>query len=227
VIIDFGSAVGALRGPVERSVGTLFWRPPEAFRSSNATEWSCKTLLTEDKLDIYSFGIILWELLHLPRHPWEGTLDVKRAVLAGYRPTNDKSLPKTMRGFLKKLWSSEADDRPDFDQILDFLKEYAKEIAPKNENVPSKLEGELLKLSETLLRQSEQLERLFERRAVATAEPPVCATCTKPIESAHTQVGARHYHQTCLKCGTCDLTIHSGVFWFVNRKPTCQDCFHS
>lgn len=151
---------------------------------------------------------------------------MKRAVLAGYRPTNDKSLSKPVRAFLKKLWSAEADQRPDFDQVLDFLKDYAKEIAPQSDPGPSRLEGELLKLSETLLRQSEQLERLFERRPPA-AQLPVCAACKKPIEAAHTQVGTRHYHHTCLKCGTCERTIHSGVFWYLNQKPTCQDCFRA
>ena len=72
-----------------------------------------------EKNDIYSFGMILWEIFN-EKIPF----DVKLSELKKYiieeklRPEVSSNLNKNIAELIRKCWDSDIDKRPNIDQIL-------------------------------------------------------------------------------------------------------------
>jgi len=77
------------------------------------------------KVDVYSFGMIVWELLSYEK-PFEG-LDrqqfYERVVHGGERPPLSRKLPVKWSQLITQCWSADAEQRPDFSSIAETLKE--------------------------------------------------------------------------------------------------------
>jgi hypothetical protein len=84
--------------------------------------------------DVYSFAMVMWEVAHPGRIPWQGenfeldeSIDITRAirlaVLSGRRPALTKSelWPEGYKELMERCWSKHAEDRPKF--IADFFEE--------------------------------------------------------------------------------------------------------
>jgi serine/threonine protein kinase len=113
-ICDFGlSRVVDKHAPMTGNVGTVCWIAPEIFNN--------KKLYTE-KADVYSFGIILWELL-MRQMPFDDTesFTIPLLVTKGKRPKLPKSTPKDWCKLIDKCWHQKPDKRPTFSQILSML----------------------------------------------------------------------------------------------------------
>ena len=99
---------------LETAGGTPEWMSPEALRNDNVDELS----------DVYSFGIILWELITL-NFPWHELNDpvqiVGKVAFLHHRPKIPSWVEPEMEQLLSECWSRESCDRPEFTHILELL----------------------------------------------------------------------------------------------------------
>jgi len=100
--------------------GSIPWMAPECFRNESYTE----------KADIYSFGVILWELLTgqppwKSMSPWAITFQVG---LKGRRLEIPNSAPGTMRKLMEQCFLDEPTARPAFRDMLKDLQRLPVEV---------------------------------------------------------------------------------------------------
>lgn len=116
-ITDFGLSRVLSTDSTMTPHGTYAWRPPEMFRNS----------AYDSKVDVYSFGIVIWELL-TRRIPFDGLAYevIKKNVLSGVRPeippANDV-ITQELLGLMRACWSGDPTMRPFFDDICEGLNE--------------------------------------------------------------------------------------------------------
>jgi len=90
------------------------WVAPEVFGGSPYT----------DKSDVFSFGVILWEILTC-EVPWEGmnSLVVLTQVFKkSHRPELPATCSPILRSLIERCWSQDPQDRPKMKEILPELK---------------------------------------------------------------------------------------------------------
>jgi len=92
------------------AVGTVQWEAPEVINSDPYTA----------KCDVYSYGILLWELLTCDV-PFRGLnqMQVAMSVLSNQtRPMVPNDCPPKLSKFIKKCWDTDPNYRPDFSTIV-------------------------------------------------------------------------------------------------------------
>ncbi|CAG7885934.1 unnamed protein product [Brassica rapa] len=151
-VADFGVArVKAQTGVMTAETGTYRWMAPEVIEHKPY----------DHKADVFSYGIVLWELLtgKLPYEymtPLQAAVGVvqkvnclfsfvcletqiakKGAVLwvgkQGLRPKIPKKTHPKMRELMERLWEKDPSLRPDFAEIKEKLEEIAKEVGEEGE----------------------------------------------------------------------------------------------
>merc|ERR1712157_603834 len=82
--------------------------------------------------DVYSFGVLLWELLTLKTHDY----DYEDFLSNKERPNIPRSLQSPIRDLISRCWSENINERPEFDVISTVLEEQIKilEIATKKKS---------------------------------------------------------------------------------------------
>ncbi|MFW6029355.1 MAG: protein kinase domain-containing protein, partial [Halanaerobiales bacterium] len=101
-IIDFGMAY--LRGQgIRQKAGTAFYAPPESF-----TKISKRPKST---YDMYSVGIIMYQLLSGGKIPYQSTLS-SIADESSYRSLKRDDIPVAIENFIKKCLKYKTKDRP-------------------------------------------------------------------------------------------------------------------
>jgi len=110
------------------NIGTVGWVAPEIF--------SDKKFYSE-KADIYSFGMICWELLtrKIPFDDIE-SFSVPLLVLKGKRPLLPKDGNKVYRKLIKACWSQKPDGRPNIAKVILILGDLIRKPGKKNEVLP-------------------------------------------------------------------------------------------
>lgn len=94
----------------EAGIGTLKFMAPEILNESDG--------LTE-KVDVYSFGVVVFFILSGGSYP-----KIKvREVADGKKAKIPKSMNKVARQLIGGCWSTEPDDRPSFEEIVDYIKD--------------------------------------------------------------------------------------------------------
>ncbi|RHZ73802.1 hypothetical protein Glove_229g94 [Diversispora epigaea] len=92
---------------LDRSRKYLPYFAPEIFYNKNYTT----------KSDVYSLGIIMWEVItgEIPfsNHKFDSKLDFSLAIINGYRPEIYKYIPYEYATLMKQCWDSNPDNRPD------------------------------------------------------------------------------------------------------------------
>ncbi|CAL5369613.1 unnamed protein product [Camellia sinensis] len=118
-VADFGLAREETMGEMTAEVGTYRWMAPELF-SVEPIKLGVKKHYNH-KVDIYSFSMVLWELL-TNSTPFKGRNNVMVAYASSMnlRPSMD-NIPKDIAPLLESCWAEDPEERPEFVQITDFL----------------------------------------------------------------------------------------------------------
>jgi serine/threonine protein kinase len=74
--------------------------------------------------DVYSFGILLWEMLTLKSafHKYTRDRHFKVVIVEGKRPKIPRSWPYVVRNLLERSWAPSPCNRPSFQAICQLVK---------------------------------------------------------------------------------------------------------
>ena len=117
-VADFECSIGV--------VGTGYWRAPEILEAVKNRTWSTTPNLFTTKSDVYSYGMICYEILtgHVP---FEDIEDLGKTslddVLEGKRPSLPRYLKPWVKEWLGRCWHMDPLERPSFEETVDFLEE--------------------------------------------------------------------------------------------------------
>ena len=100
-------------GVTMTKLGTLQWVAPEVLRDEHYSE----------KADIYSFAILVWELVaRAVPYVGQNSLMVAHAVAyKSLRPVIPDFCPDLFADLMRRCWTDVAADRPAFREILNLL----------------------------------------------------------------------------------------------------------
>lgn len=110
-ICDFGLVRLKSYAPMTGLIGTPQWMAPEILTCSTSYNF---------KADVYSYGIVLWELL-TGNPPYEGITVEKlpyMIVQENYRPAIPDDTPTELRDLIKSCWAGDPAKRPSFSMII-------------------------------------------------------------------------------------------------------------
>ncbi|XP_076318623.1 tyrosine-protein kinase receptor-like isoform X2 [Tachypleus tridentatus] len=116
-IADFGMARDIYRADYYRKGGKTIlpvkWMPPEAFLDGIFTS----------KTDIWSFGVLLWEVMSLGYMPYPGrsNQEVMQLVTSGGRLEPPSMCPKPVYHIMMQCWHPVPEERPSFTTIIERL----------------------------------------------------------------------------------------------------------
>lgn len=130
-----------MKATMTAGCGTPSHMAPEVWTAMSASLKHKKVVKFSKKVDVYSFGILMWEALELDV-PWKDikfTFKVAKLVCEGKRPkiSTGRGCHDDMRGvsepngyvnLMKRCWETNASDRPDFEFISRKCKEYLKSM---------------------------------------------------------------------------------------------------
>lgn len=133
-IVDFGIACEEeYCDPLANDTGTFRWMAPEMMKHKSYGR----------KVDVYSFGLILWEMFS-GSIPYE-ELNPFQAAFAVFdknvRPAIPTSCPAPVRLLIEQCWASHPEKRPDFFQIVQILEKF-KTVLDRDgtlDNMPSSI----------------------------------------------------------------------------------------
>ncbi|KAK4393640.1 Serine/threonine-protein kinase STY13 [Sesamum angolense] len=125
-LADFGLAREEADDDMTTEAGTYRWMAPELF-SVEALHLGIKKHY-DHKVDVYSFSMVLWELL-TNRTPFKGrnNIMVAYAAATNRRPSVD-DIPPPLARLLQSCWAENPDHRPEFQQITVFLENFLRSI---------------------------------------------------------------------------------------------------
>ncbi|XP_024990418.1 serine/threonine-protein kinase STY46-like isoform X1 [Cynara cardunculus var. scolymus] len=138
-VADFGVArVKAQTGVMTAETGTYRWMAPEVIEHKPY----------DHKADVFSFGVVLWELL-TGKLPYEYLTPVQAAigvVQKNLRPTIPKNTQPKLTELLGRCWQKDPSLRPDFTEIIDILKKISSQIENTEDRRTEKGSGRFMSL---------------------------------------------------------------------------------
>ncbi|KAL3985429.1 Protein tyrosine kinase family protein [Acanthocheilonema viteae] len=129
-IADFGMARDIYRQDYYRKGGKAMlpvkWMPPEAFLDGVFTV----------KTDVWSFGVLLWEIFSLGYMPYPGksNQEVMSLIVNGGRLEPPNGIPDQIYTLMLACWSTVDTDRPHFDDVIENLNSMIQD--PLMQNMP-------------------------------------------------------------------------------------------
>ncbi|XP_068163927.1 tyrosine-protein kinase Tec [Antennarius striatus] len=124
-VSDFGMTRYVLDDQYTSSSGSRFpvkWSPPEVF---NFSRYSSKS-------DVWSFGVLMWEVFSEGRMPFEQNQnhEVVALVNNGHRLYRPKLTPPTIYDVMSICWHERPDERPSFTQLCQIISDALEGDAP-------------------------------------------------------------------------------------------------
>ncbi|DAZ96477.1 TPA: hypothetical protein N0F65_008344 [Lagenidium giganteum] len=124
-IADFGTNSGTMKTPdslvMTGLVGTTRWMAPEVIRGEK---------VYTSKVDIYSLGLILWEIIDgkLPFSDIKWNTEIEEFVLKGMRPmVRSEKCPLRWKLLIVTCWQADPLQRPTIQQVIHSLQRVARE----------------------------------------------------------------------------------------------------
>ncbi|GMH26941.1 hypothetical protein Nepgr_028784 [Nepenthes gracilis] len=121
-IADFGTACEEANcDHFSDDPGTYRWMAPEMIKHKPYGR----------KVDVYSFGLILWEMV-AGSIPYEDMNPIQAAyavVNKNSRPDIPKYCPPALRAVIEQCWSSQPEKRPEFWQLMKVLERFESSLA--------------------------------------------------------------------------------------------------
>eukprot|EP00736_Rhodelphis_marinus_P007364 Rmarinus@m.73 len=123
-VCDFGlSRVKNVDGGTMTAVGTPAYAAPEVLRHGRY----------DQKADVYSFGMIMWEVAHEGNAPFPGLNPIMvglRVVNEGLRPTIQPTVHPLYAKLMTQCWDTDAAKRPSFEELLATLLSFDRRDVP-------------------------------------------------------------------------------------------------
>lgn len=119
-VADFGVARVTRPGVMTAETGTYRWMAPEVIEHRPY----------DHKADVFSFGILLWELL-TGKVPYENLTPLQAAVgvvQKGLRPEIPNGTHPKLVYLIQKCWQREPSPRPEFSEIQQFLQDLVRSL---------------------------------------------------------------------------------------------------
>lgn len=138
-LVDFGLArEETLTEMMTAETGTYRWMAPELY--STVTLRNGEKKHYNHKVDVYSFSIVLWELL-TNRMPFEGMSNLQAAYAAAFKGTRPSlsenlNLPEELTFVLQSCWAEDPNIRPNFAQVVRMLNAYLSTLPSSDLSAP-------------------------------------------------------------------------------------------
>eukprot|EP00252_Welwitschia_mirabilis_P001852 TRINITY_DN11805_c0_g1_i9.p1 TRINITY_DN11805_c0_g1~~TRINITY_DN11805_c0_g1_i9.p1 ORF type:complete len:326 (+),score=58.68 TRINITY_DN11805_c0_g1_i9:219-1196(+) len=183
-LADFGLArEETLTEMMTAETGTYRWMAPELYSTVTLKRGEKKHY--DHKVDVYSFSIVLWELL-TNRMPFEGMSNLQAAYAAAFKNARPsvENISEELAFILRCCWAEDPNLRPNFSQIVRMLSASLSSL-PASESMqppPSSLPA-----SESM--QPPQQQTVASRDFLPPAHSPGASSLGESQTDSHSNLG--------------------------------------
>uniref|UniRef100_A0A7S2WU31 Protein kinase domain-containing protein n=1 Tax=Rhizochromulina marina TaxID=1034831 RepID=A0A7S2WU31_9STRA len=91
--------------------------------------------LYNETVDVYSFGLVAWEIAHGKKPFLSLNMETHRRVVCeeGRRPDVDRGRPREFVSFLQECWHQDSEHRPSFERVITLIREMIDSLPPQQQ----------------------------------------------------------------------------------------------